>query len=242
MECDICLSPYDHSIHRPYMLSCPHTICIGCLNRLTAKYCPNCKTEISIKNPNNELLKLIPKSTYDLIKDSFQKTFIEISDIKNSVKYNGEKKLNKCLNEINSARECIRNEMAKSFKLENKTNETELLSELNLIEEYVKTKLQLFQLDSVEILLDFSKKKLLVENNWLKETELADLVEGFISLKKKLNKLEAKIEGFNENIEFKVNENASIKDGIIGEIQTNKKVFQFYFSFNIINYFFNSRK
>ena len=69
MSCDICFNNYDHSIHKPYMLSCPHTFCLSCINKLSNKKCPNCSISISVKNPNIALLEFIKESIYDKMND-----------------------------------------------------------------------------------------------------------------------------------------------------------------------------
>jgi hypothetical protein len=51
MQCEICLNKYDHSRHKPYFLSCPHTFCIDCLNRLQENKCPACQSKFQEKFP-----------------------------------------------------------------------------------------------------------------------------------------------------------------------------------------------
>jgi hypothetical protein len=114
MNCEICLNQYDHSIHKPYSLSCPHTVCISCVNQLNENKCPLCKTEIKAKNPNIALLNFIPESAYDKLKASSQKILIELNEIKNALKYKSETKLNDYLNKINSTRIKIKNETNKN--------------------------------------------------------------------------------------------------------------------------------
>ena len=60
MECFICLNDYDHSVHLPKSLSCPHTICSSCLERIHDSRCPHCRTPITIVNTNLGLLALVP--------------------------------------------------------------------------------------------------------------------------------------------------------------------------------------
>ena len=127
MDCDICYSHYDHSIHKPYMLSCPHTFCISCVNRLTTNKCPTCNAEIFIKNPNIALLNLISESSYDQLKDSLQKSLNKINEIKNELKTKSETKLNKYLAKIDSAKEGIKNEANKLIQLI-KSSELKLLT------------------------------------------------------------------------------------------------------------------
>ena len=41
MNCEICLEPFDHSIHKPHHLECSHTYCLSCLKILTNNKYPN---------------------------------------------------------------------------------------------------------------------------------------------------------------------------------------------------------
>ena len=86
MNCDICLEPFDHSIHKPCHLACPHTFCLSCLNQLTTKKCPTCNKTFVDKNPNIALLKWIPESSYDLLKAETLKELIEINEAKKNIK------------------------------------------------------------------------------------------------------------------------------------------------------------
>ena len=133
MNCEICFNPYDHSIHKPYVLSCPHTFCIGCVNQLTVNKCPTCNTEISIKNPNIALLNLIPESSYDKLKAAFEKTLNELTDIMNTVNVKGEPKLIEFLEKVISTRNSIKNEISKFIELV-KSSEEEQLDQLKSIE------------------------------------------------------------------------------------------------------------
>jgi len=223
MDCDICYSHYDHSIHKPFMLSCPHTFCISCVNRLTTNKCPTCNAEIFIKNPNIALLNLISESSYDQLKDSLQISLNKINEIKNELKTKSETKLNKYLAKIDSAREDIKNEANKLIQLI-KSSELKLLTELNETQKYLKKKLRLPWSDldrEVKRLID---KKQSVEMNAFSEEELANLIKESNRIKRELNQFESEIEVFKENIELTVNENYLMKEGTIGEIQTNKKV------------------
>ena len=65
MNCQIHFNQFDHSIYKPYILSCPHTICLDCLKRLTSKICPFCSEPVTNSYPNLALLELLPESEYD---------------------------------------------------------------------------------------------------------------------------------------------------------------------------------
>jgi len=204
------------------VLSCPHTFCISCVNQFNVNTCPTCKSEIKTKNPNIALLNFIPESFYDKLKLTSQKNFNEISEITNAVKKKFLSKLIDYLYKLNTLKYSIKNETRKFIDLI-LTNETELINELNEIELNIKASLTLSE-EELESIKRITKSKQSVENNSISEEDLASLVEESDALKKKIIKLESEMEEFRENIEFNVHESVSISDGVIGEIQTNKKV------------------
>ena len=212
MNCEICFNQYDHSVHKPYVLSCPHTFCVNCVNQLNANTCPTCNSEIKTKNPNLALLNFVPESLYDKLKLKSQKNLNEISEIKNAVK-------NKCLSKLID----YLYELLRKFIDLILSNETEQINELNEFALNIHAYLTLSEeeLESIEII---TKLKQLVENNTISEEGLASLVEESEAFKKNIIKLESEIEEVRENIEFTVHESVSMSDGLIGEIQTNKKV------------------
>ena len=223
MNCQICLNSFDHSIHKPYMLSCPHTFCLSCINKLTANKCPVCNIEIKAKNSNIALLGLIPESLYDKLKVEAQKVSNETIEIKNALKKKRETKLTEYLNKLSEIRSNIKNETSKLIEVF-KTNELKLLNEVTDIEQYLKENLSLSQ-QELESEAKLAKLKPTVENNLLSEEELTKLVNESNTIKKKINEIDSELELFKENIEFIVFENGCLKDGLIGEIQTNKKVY-----------------
>jgi hypothetical protein len=223
MNCGICLNQYDHSIHKPFSLSCPHTICVSCVNLLNETKCPICNTEIKAKYPNIALLNFIPESEYDKLKASSQKLLIELSEMKNTLKYKSETKLNEYLDKINSARIKIKNETNKLIG-QLRINEMKLLNESNEVEKYFRENFSLPK----ECATWLNELKLSVDNNSRSEEELESLVHKSESLKKTLKELETKVEEFKDNIEFTVYENICLSDGLIGEIQTNEKVILFF--------------
>ncbi len=169
------------------------------------------------------MLNFIPESLYDKQKISLKKTLNEISDIKNGLKLKSEHKLIEYLNKLNSTRNKIKSETNTFIELV-KANEVKLLNEVDEIELNLKAYFSLSQeeLDTVKRL---TTSKQSVENNSISKEELTHLVDESNLIKKKINDLDIKVEEFKENIEFIVYENVSLKDGVIGEIQTNKKVF-----------------
>ena len=225
MNCKICFNQYDHSVHKPYMLSCPHTFCISCINKFKTNKCPTCSLKISAKHPNIELLELVPESMYDQLKVTSEKALNEINEIKSALKSKSEAKLNKCLNKINSARCSIKNETKKFVKLV-KTSEENFLSELNEIELKVKKELTSTKEEILEAKIRYEKHS--IEKNLFSEEQLTKSIETSKENKIVLKRLERKVEEFKENIQFSVNESVSLKDGMIAKIETNDKVIFFH--------------
>lgn len=225
MSCEICFNLYDHSIHKPYMLSCPHTFCLECVNKFKTKKCPSCDAHIKAKNPNIALLQFVPESLYDRLKLETQKTLNEISDLRTTLKIKRESKLNKYADELSSIRNSIKNETTKLVYLL-KANEAKLLEEVTKIEESLEENLTSSQAES-ETETKLIDEKRSVESNELNEQQLANLVEDSAAEKTKIEELFSAVEEFKEKIEFEVHEFVSPKDGLIGEIWTNEKVKNF---------------
>lgn len=94
MTCQVCLSEYDHSKHKPYSLSnCPHTFCIDCINKVKNKKCPMCQTFFRSYNPNLSLLEFVPYSEYDKAKSELEKTYNEANNLYTQLKADKEKKI-----------------------------------------------------------------------------------------------------------------------------------------------------
>lgn len=222
MNCKICYNAYDHSIRKPFMLSCPHTFCLSCINELKRNSCPTCDNEIKYKNPNIALLSLIPESLYDQLKAEFEKTLNEITEMKIEINKSYETKLNCYLNKLDSIKNSIKNKTSEFINLV-KANETELLNEATKIEQLVTINFTPYQedLDKVEELYPWRPS---VQNNTLNEAQLLKLADDSKVIKAKLNHIADQIENYNENIELTVRENISSKDGSIFEITTSEKV------------------
>jgi hypothetical protein len=224
MNCEICFNQYDHSIHKPYSLSCPHTVCISCISNLNSNKCPTCKTEIKSKNPNIALLNFIPESEFDKLKASSQKIINEISEINNTVQTKSETKLNEYLHRINLIRNEIKKEASELIE-QVKASEEELLREASEIVDYLKKNLALSQEES-DALTRLARKKHSIEINSISAEGLVELIKIANVLKKRIKKLENQVNDFKENIEFTPYKLAvsSLKDRLIGEINTNQKV------------------
>lgn len=78
MNCEICEKPFNHSDRHPYILSCPHTFCLHCVNHLKKSACPNCHVAITIKNQNLALLSFIPKSNEEILSPQIVEAIDEI--------------------------------------------------------------------------------------------------------------------------------------------------------------------
>ena len=125
MNCYLCFEPFDHSIRKPYHLTCPHSFCISCLNHLKKETCPICQKKITEKNPNIALLEFIPESKYDKLKSETLDIIIQLNENKLDLKSNIDTK--RSFNKIrlikrlhqkrnNKTNEFIKKESSKSFK------------------------------------------------------------------------------------------------------------------------------
>ncbi len=222
MSCKICFNQYDHSIHKPYMLSCPHSFCISCLNKLTANKCPECKAIITMINPNIGILELIPESLYDQLKATAKKNCIEVIELNDDLKSKRESQLEATLNKINSTRNRIRNETNQFIRLVRRSEEN-LFNELNKLESMEKTKYS----DNDQKILDKSIKnmKKSIESDSLNLDELKEFISIAKSACETLHIHLSDAPEFNiQNIEFNPFKSVSLEDGLIGEIKTQKKV------------------
>jgi len=210
---------YDHSINKPYSLSCSHTFCISCKNQLPEAKCPECKTIIRAKISNQALLHFIPQSNYDKLKALTNEILAEIIEITKDVNTKSETKLNEYLSQTYSIKYKIRNETSQ-FIHKVMANEGQLLNEVYELEQYLKENMSMPK-ESLSWLAELEQS---IDENSISEKELTSSIEESGALKQALKDLEAKIEEFKENIEFTVYESVCLKDGLIGELHTNQKV------------------
>ena len=222
MSCEICFNSYDHSIHKPYMLSCPHTFCLSCIDKLSNKKCPNCSISISAKNPNIALLEFIQESIYDKMKAHSQKTLNEISELKKSIPEKLDLKLDESVIKINEIKAHINTESEKFISLV-KASQANLINELTELEKKIRKRLNLSKEDS-ELAKSLMLSKHSVENNTLNEDQLTKLAKDSSTIKTKLIELAIQIDAFKENLKFSNYTKVSLTDGLIGEIKTNQKV------------------
>lgn len=159
--CKICLNNYDHSIGKPHHLSCQHTFCIECINKIEvdSNKCPKCNQHIRVIYQNVELLELIPESNFDKLKEEALKTLSK-----------KESEVNEHLNALKSMKESI---YSQSNLLINLINEkiAESISEIELIEKSLKETL--------------SKAKSEIVLNQLNETEIQNFRNEIIGLDQK---------------------------------------------------------
>jgi hypothetical protein len=215
MNCDVCLEPFDHSIHKPCHLACPHTFCLSCLNQLTTKKCPTCNKTFVDKNPNIALLKWIPESSYDLLKAETLKELIEINEAKKNIKSSREEKLNLREIELKSIKQIIKDETSKMInKL--RQNEKKLTKECERMLDKLNADLDSNKYEN-NVLFQFKSKEK-IENNDLNEIELNNLKTKIPELKKHLNHFLDKIKNYENQYEF-IQNKISNDNLSIGEIK-----------------------
>ena len=197
MSCQICFNNYDHSIHKPYMLSFPHTFYIQCTNKFDK--CPVCFETIFVKNPNLALLDYIKNSNYDNLKESLVKNLNKINDVKNAIIHKRDVKLNEYSYKLTSIRKQLIAEAKKLIELVNE-RERHLNYEISEIELGLAENLSSFkEFDYVARLV---KLRTCVENNSFSEEELSNLVGESNAIMTQINDLVIKVENFTDNTEY----------------------------------------
>ena len=131
-SCKICLNNYDHSIRKPHHLSCPHTFCIECINKIKyiSNRCPHCNLPIRGIHQNIELLDTIPQSSYDKLK---AETLKDLSK--------KETEINKQLKSLNPIKNLITRYSSLLIDLTTNENKAKLINEIELIEKLLKESL-----------------------------------------------------------------------------------------------------
>jgi hypothetical protein len=219
MNCEICLEPFDHSIHKPHHLECPHTYCLSCLKKLTNNKCPTCNKVFNQKNPNMALLKLIPESIYDKLKGEVLKACIELKEIDQDLKISRQVKLNTHEARSNSIKQKISNETNKMINIL-RQNEKILNAECEKILKGIRVKLDLNNtIDYSEMLTIFSSKEK-IEKDVFDEKKLKDLNNLIPKLKHKLNELSNQIKKYENKYEFISNKISNDNLLSIGQMQT----------------------
>ena len=219
MNCKICFEPFDHSIRKPYHLSCPHTFCISCLNDLKENNCPNCQKKITEKNPNVVLMEFIPESKYDKLKSETINVIIKLNETKHDFKRNIDTKLTHHLKKLDSLKDIVKNETIKLMSLL-KDNENVLLNQLNEIQFELKSNLNASFLEHNDSFKIADDSKTLIETNKYNESELDIFKNKTIQIKERLDQLNEQIKKFNENYKFQPNEYLS-KSDLVGKLERN---------------------
>lgn len=222
MDCDICLNPYDHSKHRPFSLTCPHTVCLDCLNKLNTKYCPSCKDPIKAKYPNLALIKLIPESQYDKLRHQLEKTLIEANDLKQQLSKDCECKLSMSLNKIKSLREEINTKTTEIINLVIQ-NQKRLIDEANIYENSLQFSLKQLRVDN-QMEIKLNEAKICLERNVLNETELDELNKDIENINTIISRMIFEIEKIDENYEFILNKSICVESGVFGDLKSKEKV------------------
>ncbi len=223
MNCKVCFNHFDHSIRRPFVLSCQHTFCVSCINKLKSTKCPSCNMSITNKNLNTSLLEFLSESTYDKLKSKLLETLNEINEIKNEIPNKRQAIFNENLSTLKEIKDRINSEIDQFLDLVY-SNKTKLLNEIIEIENELKKEMSQSNLE-MEILEKVIVTKPLVENNTWDEEQLKKLADERLNMKMQIEQISDKIESFKENFEFLVYDCVQIKDGVIGEIKTNQKVY-----------------
>lgn len=235
MSCQICYNAFDHSKHKPYFLSCPHTFCLECLDRLADSKCPTCKKQFNAKYPNLALLEFIPESTYDTAKHNLERTLNEANELKKIIVRDYEQLLSENLNKIKSLKRNINtsaNEMINLIKL----NQTKLLKQANCYEQSILKQIEHFKLDDT-IDDKIAYTKLGLSKNGLDESELTRLNSELNEMKLELIKIK-KMSRLNNNYEFIKYKTINSETGAFGEITSNETVSLTYFLY-LMNFFIN---
>lgn len=216
-NCEICLEQFDHSIHKPHILACPHTLCLSCINQLTNKKCPTCNEPFIKTNLNVALLKFIPESSYDCLKNDSIKAYIELNEIKKNLKISRQEKLSLYEAKIASIQQTITNKTKQAISIL-KNNEQQLNDECKILLDSIKGDLDSnrYELNAV-LQIDESREK--IEKDELNEYELTNLKSKISKIKEQSNKLSDKIKKYDNKFEFDQHKivNESL---LIGEIKS----------------------
>jgi hypothetical protein len=194
-NCEICLEQFDHSIHKPHILACPHTFCLSCVNQLTNKKCPTCNKPFTQTNLNVALLKFIPESNYDKLKDKTIKAYIELNEIKNNLKSGCQEKLIFYEAKIASIEQTITNETEKAMSILRK-NEQELKIKCKILLNRIKR-----DLDSNFYVQQISESRENIEKDEFNEDKLTNLNSKISKTKEQLNKLSDQMKNYETKFE-----------------------------------------
>lgn len=221
MSCQICFNSYDHSRHRPYHLSCPHTFCLDCLDKLRDNKCPSCKTPIQFKNPNLALLEFIPESTYDSLKQQLHRILTETNDLKSSLTRDWELSISNHLNKFKCLKRDISSKSTELIKLI-RNNEARMLQRVNEYENKITKQFDKLKIDN-EIETKLSAAKFNLNTNEMNEKELSILNDEISTLKTKLNAIKTNSK-VNYKLELICFQNINSTTGVYAELISNDNV------------------
>lgn len=104
MNCEVCFETYNHTKHKPFVLSCGHTFCNECLATLRnyTFICPTCREPISSEIPNYSILGLLLNDSNEILKQTIAKQLNELESIKVKFhnRYERELKVSKIITDI----------------------------------------------------------------------------------------------------------------------------------------------
>jgi len=215
------MKQFDHSIHIPHILACPHTVCLSCVNKLRNKKCPICKEPFTKTNLNLALLKFVPESSYDKLKNESIKAYIELNEIKNNLESISQERLTSYESKIASIEEIIRNETEIAIGIL-KNNEQQLKDDF-------KTLLNLIKFNLNFSFSEFKKidaSRITIEKDELNEENLTNLNSKISKLKERLNIRSDYIKKY--EIKFEFNQREVFSENLsIGELKSVLYIHQF---------------
>jgi len=215
-------------------MSCPHSYCLNCLEQLPTNKCPQCNKTFKDKNPNIALLKLIPKSTYDYLKDESLKSLIDLNQIKQDLKDKRETKLKHHQTKLTLIKKIIGDETNKL--IDNlKQNEQQLVNECNKTFDEINAYLDSNKYEENVLLQINIDSKEQIEKNNLNKDKLNDLNNKMKEIKQQFDKLLNQVENYEKIYKFipnKISNDALMIGKIEHEMVKNKLKF---YIINIIN-------
>ena len=204
MNCEICQEQFDLAEKKPFVLMpCIHSYCSECINKFKESKCPNCRQSFYSAKPNWTLLKLLPESRVDKLKQNIQNYSNQIECLKEQFRLSLEQKFSENrikINKINSqifakTNELINEIFSVQIQLINQTGEisnrmTRRLNDLKEKENNIEICALKFK-DQLEINHDLTEK----EMRYLSQ-EMLMIINGF---KSSLNQIDQPDEEYELN-------------------------------------------
>lgn len=227
MSCQICFIQYDHSLHKPISLSCPHSICQSCLNQLNDMKCPCCQAPIIHSYQNMCVLEMIPKSEYDQQKSKLIESINLAKDLNSNRIIRIDEKHLFLKDQIEVLKNTINNETYRFIDLIRK-NQKNLLNEANDLEETVVSNIEQM-LNEIktkqynENINELYNKKSSIEANELNELQMTKFNEWLDKVTSSSNDALKQLENLKINFNFVIRDNINSTTGVIGEITCEDK-------------------